>query len=545
MSEGRIIAGRYRLQAKLGQGGMGSVYRAVHLEMGSTVAVKLLEPTMAESKVTVARFRREAQAAASIRSQHVVQILDFGIDGDCPYLVMEYLMGESLASRLSRQGALPPTFVAHVMGQVGKALERAHAIRIVHRDLKPDNIFLVRDGNEIIAKVLDFGIAKTETNSVFDGTIETQSGAILGTPHYMSPEQAAGRDTVDHRADIWSLGVIVFQCLTGFRPFNGSTVGGLVVAICSDPLPKPSERGSVPKGTDAWFAKAAARNKAERWSSVAEAVAALKVVCDSTECERAGSAIDGLSREATAIASQRGKSVSASGAPSQAPALRSSEAFTPNSIGAASVSSAPLPAEWAGGDTVSPAAHTVDGVRRRRSWLSWGLAVVAVACLLGAGVYARFTLMQERDALSTVTPGTIPKPPAPPQTGGGVTAQAAPVTASPVTASPAAAPAPTHAAQAALLEGSPTPRVGGASPPNVAKALGATAVGQASLPPRPKVVPVAPTDLGADSSKSVRPPSAQPGAIAPNPGPNEAANEPDSRSVTAKPAQRIEDRLAF
>ncbi|MGC4068486.1 MAG: serine/threonine-protein kinase [Polyangiaceae bacterium] len=279
MTDGRIIGGRYQLLAKLGQGGMGSVHRATHLELGTPVAIKLIDPIAAESKSAVARFRREAQAAASIRSANVVQILDFGIDEETPYIVMELLEGESLAARISREHHLNPQATVDILGQVGKALERAHGMNIVHRDLKPDNVLLVRDGADWVAKVLDFGIAKIQPNALFSDTVETRSGALLGTPHYMSPEQASGRGNIDHRSDVWSLGVIAFECLTGFRPFTGATLGGVVMAICSEPMVLPSERGSVPRGFDAWFLKACSRELDSRFSSMSEALDALRLVC--------------------------------------------------------------------------------------------------------------------------------------------------------------------------------------------------------------------------------------------------------------------------
>src|SRR5512145_1989722 len=188
---------------------MGTVWRALHLELGTPVAVKLIAPDAADSKISLTRFKREAQSAASLRGTNVVQILDYGVDAGDPFIVMELLEGESLAARLSHRAPLPARETSQILGQVGKALARAHALQIVHRDLKPDNVFLVRDGEDEITKVLDFGIAKTLSSSMnLEASIQTKSGAILGTPHYMSPEQASGKAVVDHRADIWALGVI-------------------------------------------------------------------------------------------------------------------------------------------------------------------------------------------------------------------------------------------------------------------------------------------------------------------------------------------------
>ncbi|HMA91863.1 MAG TPA: serine/threonine-protein kinase, partial [Polyangiaceae bacterium] len=157
MRAGRVIDGRYRLLSKLGQGGMGEVWRGEHLGLGTPVAVKLLSPTVLDSKLALARFKREAQSAASLRSSNVVQILDYGVDAESPYIVMELLVGETLSMRLGKHAPLAPRAAARILTQVGKAVAKAHALSIVHRDLKPDNIFLVRDGEEEVAKVLDFG----------------------------------------------------------------------------------------------------------------------------------------------------------------------------------------------------------------------------------------------------------------------------------------------------------------------------------------------------------------------------------------------------
>src|SRR5690349_1329815 len=213
---GRVIAGRYRLVSQLGRGGMGSVFRAEHMALSSPVAIKLIDPEIARRPEMLERFQREAQSSAALRSPHVVQILDHGVDQGVPYIAMELLEGESLAERLVRVGKLSPEETARIMTHVARAIGRAHERGIVHRDLKPDNVFLVRNDDEEIAKVLDFGIAKATMNS-FDVTTGTRTGAMLGTPYYMSPEQVEGSKSIDHRADLWALAVITFECITGVR----------------------------------------------------------------------------------------------------------------------------------------------------------------------------------------------------------------------------------------------------------------------------------------------------------------------------------------
>jgi serine/threonine-protein kinase len=280
--EGKVLAGRYRLTTKLGQGGMGSVWRAEHLALGSQLAIKLIDPAIAQTAEAAARFKREAQSAADLRSAHVVQIIDYGVDEGIPFIAMELLDGESLGARLEQVHHLPPAKVASVLSQVARALARAHQAGVVHRDLKPDNIFLVREADDDIVKVLDFGIAKKLGSLSTTSGIKTGTGAMLGTPYYMSPEQALGRTSVDHRSDIWSLGIIAFECLTGVRPFENETLGGLLMAICNEPLPVPSTVATVPHGFDAWFARACARDVDARFTSAVEATAALRSVCEDT-----------------------------------------------------------------------------------------------------------------------------------------------------------------------------------------------------------------------------------------------------------------------
>src|SRR5512145_2183865 len=205
---GQVLAEKYRLISMLGQGGMGSVWRAEHLALRSPVAVKLIDPALTQDEEACARFMREAQSAASLRSPHVVQILDYGVDAGIPYIVMELLEGESLASRLERMRRLSPVETARVMTDVCRAVGRAHQAGIVHRDLKPDNIFLVPNDESEIAKVLDFGIAKSKMAAQLGVGSGTRTGTMLGTLYYMSPEQVGGAKTVDWRSDLWALGII-------------------------------------------------------------------------------------------------------------------------------------------------------------------------------------------------------------------------------------------------------------------------------------------------------------------------------------------------
>jgi len=278
--EGRILAKRYRLLEKLGEGGMGSVWRAEHLGLRTHVAIKLIDSNIIHSSEARQRFERETQAAAAIRSINIVQILDYGVDETLPYIAMELLEGETLACKLARVRRLSPGDAGDILYPVARALSRAHEKGIAHRDLKPSNIFLMKEGQDEIVKLLDFGIAKRFGDiSELTAGFQTKSGMLLGTPHYVSPEQAIGSTSVDHRVDIWAFGVIAFQCLTGRLPFQADSLGALLMAICQGPLPVPSAIASVPVAFDGWFARVAARNPDERFDSIMDAVTYFRVLC--------------------------------------------------------------------------------------------------------------------------------------------------------------------------------------------------------------------------------------------------------------------------
>lgn len=232
-----MLGGRYQIQKKLGQGGMGTVYEAMHVTTKATVAVKLLSSSRNEQDI--ARFEREARAAGAIASEHIVRVLDAGKDeaSGCPFLVMERLVGEDLGRVLDRTGAMPPLLVVRLAAQIALGLARAHEAGVVHRDIKPSNVFLSHvDDDEVRVKLLDFGVAKLGVVEPQDATL-TNTGHMLGTPHYMAPEQAQTPKTADHRADIWSLGAVMYKALTGERPHEDTeSVGQTIVAIASKPV---------------------------------------------------------------------------------------------------------------------------------------------------------------------------------------------------------------------------------------------------------------------------------------------------------------------
>jgi serine/threonine-protein kinase len=278
------IAGKYELVRLIGRGGMGAVWEGRHASLGTRVAIKFIDTEYAESQEARTRFDNEARAAATIQSKHAIQIYDHGVTGDGkPYIVMELLVGEPLDARVDRLTRLPLGDTTHILRQVARALARAHEKGIVHRDLKPENIFLVRtpDDDDEIAKVLDFGIAKfkmVDGQNVSGGGVSssTKTGAVIGTPFYMSPEQARGLREIDHRSDLWSMGVIAFKCVCGVLPFEGVSVGDLLVKVCTAPAPAPS---SIVPGLspafDAWFARTVEKDPSRRFQSAGELADAL------------------------------------------------------------------------------------------------------------------------------------------------------------------------------------------------------------------------------------------------------------------------------
>jgi len=270
IASGTVIAGKYVLEAPVGQGGMGSVWRARHLKLHSEVAVKFMDPSIAASAAARERFEREARASARIDYLHIARVHDYGIENNLPYIVMELLRGESLEERLKRQFRLPISEIVPIATQIGKALRKAHEAGYVHRDLKPGNIFLVKseDDDDQIIKLLDFGIAK-ETAAAAVGS--TKTGEFMGSPHYMSPEQIQDSRAIDQRSDLWSLGVILFRAVTGALPFPGDTIGAVLGKVLTAPVPPPASyvRG-LPEGIDAFFQKALARDRAARFQSARE-----------------------------------------------------------------------------------------------------------------------------------------------------------------------------------------------------------------------------------------------------------------------------------
>ena len=269
-SAGQLIGDRYRLDRPLERGAMGSVWRAEQIRLRAPVAVKFLDPSLIGDREMHDRFIQEARSAAAVRSAHVVQVFDYGSEGGVPYIAMELLDGENLDARLGR-GTLTPAEMAKLFSELARGIGQAHAIGVIHRDLKPGNIFLAREGEHEVTKIVDFGIAKVKASALrLTQGIGTQLGTLLGTPQYMSPEQVRGTSSIDHRTDLWALAIIACECLTGRCPFSGATIGDLTVQICTEKPPAPSSLGPVPAGFDQWFFKATQKKPSKRFQTVEE-----------------------------------------------------------------------------------------------------------------------------------------------------------------------------------------------------------------------------------------------------------------------------------
>jgi serine/threonine-protein kinase len=287
---GELIAGKYRVESLLGTGGMGTVWRGHHVGLGTEVAVKFIKPKFALAPDARKRFEIEARAAAKLQSKHAVKVYDYGVtEGGLPYIVMEYLEGESLSDALIKNGPLPATEVAKIFAQAARALGKAHKMGIVHRDIKPDNIFLATNDDDpdpelpYTVKLVDFGIAKI-LDAPNDGSNPmggpTKEGTVIGTPNFMSPEQLTVGGAPGPLTDLWSLGACAFAALTARIPFEGEVLGDIVLKVCAAPLPQPSKfNPDVPPGIDAWFARACNRDPAKRFQSAEEFAEALNAVC--------------------------------------------------------------------------------------------------------------------------------------------------------------------------------------------------------------------------------------------------------------------------
>ncbi len=290
--EGDVLADKYRIEAVLGEGGMGIVLKATHLELGCLVAIKVMRPELAHSEDAVSRLLVEARAAASIRSEHVARVLDVGrLETGAPFLVLEHLEGRDLSYILQKSGRLASQIAVDFVLQACQALSEAHSAGIIHRDLKPENLFLSyrADGTPVV-KVLDFGISKRLTQDGREAA-RTNPSELLGSPLYMAPEQMKGGGPIDARADIWSLGVVLYELCTGESPFFGETIPSICARVIGiDPIAPRELLPSLPEGLEKVILSCLEKNVAARPANVAELAEALAQYGSEDATEYAASA---------------------------------------------------------------------------------------------------------------------------------------------------------------------------------------------------------------------------------------------------------------
>jgi eukaryotic-like serine/threonine-protein kinase len=345
---GYVIAKKYRVERVIGRGGMGVVVAAEHITLRQRVAVKFLLPAAILRAGAPERFLREARSAVAIQSEHVARVIDVGtLTNGAPYMVMEYLTGTDLGEVLRARGPLPVDEAIDYVLQASEALAEAHALGIIHRDLKPANLFLTTrpDGSSLV-KVLDFGLSKAtrpDASGAMDLSL-TASNTLLGSPHYMSPEQVRSLKTIDARTDIWALGVILFQLLTARRPFDEDSLGGLFIMIGADPpAALRSFRGDLPLALEALINRCLEKEPSARVQTVAELARGLLP----------------FAAPGSRVSVERILRVMSDDTPLPAPPPRlSSPSFT-NELPAAS-GSAPAPAMTPAGLTASQAPSTLD-----------------------------------------------------------------------------------------------------------------------------------------------------------------------------------------
>jgi serine/threonine protein kinase len=275
--KGQILLGKYEVLELLGAGGMGLVYHARHLDLKQDVALKFLQPALVEREDAVERFLREARTMARLTSEHVTRVMDVAkLESGVPYLVMEFLHGTDLHALIERE-PLPIADAVEYLLQACEAVAEAHLLGMVHRDIKPSNLFLTRrrDGRPLV-KVLDFGISKIPLDEAELGPVVTATNAVIGSPRYMAPEQIRSAKSVDARADIWSLGIVLHELVTGQHPFPAETPWDTLAMILSQPpVPARQHRADIPEALEALVLRCLSKERSERFPDVASFAAAL------------------------------------------------------------------------------------------------------------------------------------------------------------------------------------------------------------------------------------------------------------------------------
>jgi serine/threonine protein kinase len=374
LSPGQIIVGRYRVVQQIGRGGMGAVFLVEHVHTGDRAALKVLQGAASQDPESIERFKREARAPARIQSENVVRVVDADTAPElagAPFLVMELLNGNDLQKIVAQKGPLPPQEVARVLGQVARALDKAHSMGIVHRDLKPENLFLhEREDGSSVVKILDFGISKLDEQMPGAGQSAqyqlTRTGAVMGTPLYMSTEQALGRrELIGPQTDVWALGLIAIFLLTGEPYWRGRTVPDILGSVLSYAMYPPSQRWvQLPPTLDNWLLRSCARMPDQRFRSAGEQVAELTVILRAAQIS----------------------------VMSQAPTMLPMPAFTPPHVTPPHVTPPQVPAyysqpppPYAGASTNEPMIHTARNMQApQQGGISTAAKIAIILALLTA-----------------------------------------------------------------------------------------------------------------------------------------------------------------
>jgi eukaryotic-like serine/threonine-protein kinase len=462
---GQILLGKYRVERVLGMGGMGVVVAATHVTLEERVAIKFLLPEALGNQETVARFLREARAAVRIKSEHVARVTDVGqLENGAPYMIMEYLDGSDLAVHTQRRGALPLEDAVEYVLQACEAIAEAHALGIVHRDLKPANLFVATraDGTPSV-KVLDFGISKVSGVGASSGADlgMTKTTTIMGSPLYMSPEQMASTRDVDARTDIWALGAILYELMTGKVPFQADTITQLCAMILQNPPPPLRNlRPDAPEGLQHIIARCLSKDRNQRFQNVAEFASALAPYAP---------------RRARISIERVGRVIDSAGLGTSRPHL---DDVVPSSQAAGAATGA---------------AWGTSGRTTKRS--SGAVAAIAVVALLGVAGAATAGVLFFRSPKSAAAPE--------PTTGAPATTAAAPQADVAAPSSPVVAPTPVD---------SPSPNASGAAPTGGAKATKAAGGARPTTTGKPapaaggKGAPTAAPPPAADTPKPAKPP---------------------------------------
>ena len=386
--EGQILAGKYRVEKVLGVGGMGVVVAAQHVQLDEKVAIKFLLPTMLGNQEVVGRFAREARAAVKIKSEHVARVTDVGtLENGAPYMVMEFLEGGDLAAWLQRLGPLPIEQAVDFTLQGCVGVASAHAVGIVHRDLKPANLFCMRGNDgQFVIKVLDFGISKVTNLSASDAAGSmTHTTAVMGSPFYMSPEQMRSAKDVDTRTDIWALGVVLYELLTGSTPFAGESFTDVTIKVATAPFARVRTfRPDVPAGLEAVLLKCLEKDKTQRYGNVAELALALA---------------DFGTKQSRPSVERTVRIIQASGLSASALALP------------------PSPVGYAPIGTIAPSANTSPGVPASRARRTAAAVIGTVALLsVAAGVGWKMRLRADPSMAASASPKAAVASPSPSST---------------------------------------------------------------------------------------------------------------------------------